>query len=467
MKNTHPSASPAEGKSPSSTHSHKSRSRARSLFGILFLGSIAAYFLLPGVFAAPYTSAGKYKKEAAAPQKEESKKAEGEEATTTTPLFPDGAPRYITTPKAVKAIYMTQCVAGTPSFREKLITLADETEINSIMIDIKDFSGGIGFQTENPVLAPFVSDRCRASDMRELVARMHEKGIYVIGRITVFQDPLQTKAHPERAVQSAATGGVWKDNKGLSFIDVGAKEHWEYIVELSRESRLLGFDELNYDYVRFPSDGNMKDARFRDMNGRTKAEVLETFFVYLAKRVKDPTLYGAGVGAPAISADLFGMTTTNTDDLNIGQVLERTLPYFDYVAPMVYPSHYPPNFNGWKNPNTVPYELIHYVMKEGVRRTIATTTPIHWLGGEALYREEKIQTGTSTTATKKMATGLYSKPAYDAQKLRPWIQDFDYGGNYDVAEVRAQVKATYDVGLASWMLWAPSNIYTRGALQAE
>ncbi len=461
-----PPASPAEGKLPLSTRSHKSRSHARSLFGILFLGSIAAYFLLPEVFAAPYTSAGKYKKETTASQKKETKTVAEEEAIITTPLLAD-IPRYIATPKAVKAIYMTQCVAGTPSFREKLITLADETEINSIMIDIKDFSGGIGFQTENPALLPFVSDRCRADDMRALIARMHEKGIYVIGRITVFQDPLQTKAHPERAVQSASTGGVWKDNKGLSFIDVGTQEHWEYIVELSRESRLLGFDELNYDYVRYPSDGNMKDARFRDMNGRTKAEVLETFFAYLAKRVKDPALYGAGVGVPAISADLFGMTTTNTDDLNIGQVLERALPYFDYVAPMVYPSHYPPNFNGWKNPNSVPYELIHFVMKEGVRRTIATSTPIHWLGGEPIYREEKVSTGTSTTETKKVFTGLYSKPAYDAQKLRPWIQDFDYGGNYDVAEVRAQIKATYDVGLTSWMLWAPSNIYTRGALRVE
>ena len=129
------------------------------------------------------------------------------------------------------------------------------------------------------------------------------------------------------------------------------------------------------------------------------------------------------------SADLFGMTTTNDDDLNIGQILENAFPYFDYVAPMVYPSHYTNNFIGLGDPNKHPYEVIFYSMQRGVERAvIASTSP---------------------------------------DKLRPWIQDFDYGGNYGEEEVRAQINAVNDVGLSSWMLWDPSNRYTEGALFEE
>lgn len=448
------------------------------LAALICSGTTAAYFFVPQFFPHAYTSEGRYlsfsqKHIAVLTEDPDSTAATSSQDSYTTKSSITTDPTTfvmgVKTPEAVKAIYMTQCVAGTPTFRDKLIALAETTEINSIIIDIKDFSGGIGFLTDNPKLSPYVSDRCRASDMKELIARMHEKGLYVIGRITVFQDPLQTKAHPERAVQSAKTGGVWKDHKGLSFIDVGATPHWEYIVELSRESRIIGFDELNYDYVRYPSDGPMADAHYTYGEGKPKAEALENFFIYLKNHVQDPGLYPAGIAPPKISVDLFGMTTTNTDDLNIGQVLERALPYFDYVAPMVYPSHYPPHFNGWANPNTVPYDLIHFVMKEGARRAAATSTPIHWAGGEPIYRNVEITTGTSTPPhTEKQFTGLYSKPAYDpAQKFRPWLQDFDYGGNYGPKEVRAQIQATYDVGLTSWMLWDPGNTYTREALHTE
>ena len=122
------------------------------------------------------------------------------------------------------------------------------------------------------------------------------------------------------------------------------------------------------------------------------------------------------------------MTTTNNDDLGIGQYLEDALPYFDAIAPMVYPSHYPPNYNGWKDPNQHAYDVVHYSMSRAVSRAmVASTTPL---------------------------------------KLRPWLQDFDYGGDYDIPEVKAQIQATYDAGLDSWMLWSPSNRYTRAALDS-
>lgn len=348
------------------------------------------------------------------------------------------------TPEPLKAVYMTSCVVGTPSLRNNIVKLVEETEINSIIIDIKDYSGTLSYKPINPELVhAWEASKCGAMDMKEFLETLHQKGIYVIGRVTVFQDPHYTKRHPELAVKSKATGGVWKDRKGLSFLDVGGKGTWDYVIAIARDAHELGFDEINFDYIRYPSDGNMKDTVFSLSTG-SKADQLEKFFSYLHDEMKK-----SGITS---SADIFGMTTTNTDDLNIGQVLERTLPYFDYVMPMVYPSHYPPNFNGWKDPNKYPYELIHFVMKRAVERAEATTTAVATLTNTRI--------GTSTPA-------VYTHEPQSRLKLRPWIQDFDYGGTYDVAEVRAQIKATYDVGLTSWLLWAPSNKYTRGALYEE
>jgi hypothetical protein len=148
---------------------------------------------------------------------------------------------------------------------------------------------------------------------------------------------------------------------------------------------------------------------------------LESFFSYL-----HDNLTGTGI---VTSADLFGMVTTNTDDLGIGQVLDKALPYFDYIAPMVYPSHFPPGWNGYAKPATKPYEVIKYSMEKAVARTIA-------LG-------------------------------FDSNKLRPWLQDFNYGATYTAEMVRAQIKATNDVGLDSWMLWDPGNTYTEAGLLSE
>jgi hypothetical protein len=273
--------------------------------------------------------------------------------------------------------------------------------------------------------------------MREFIQELHSKNIYAIARVTVFQDPHFTKLHPELAVKSIATGASWKDKKGLSFLDVGGKETWDYTVAIARDASSIGFDEINFDYIRYPSDGPMKDIYFPKSNERVKtvgkAEVLREFFEYLHNELEKTEI--------VTSADLFGMTTTNRDDLNIGQVLENTLPYFDFVAPMVYPSHYPKNFNGWANPNDHVYELVHFAMNSASNRASelasATTTP-EWI-------REKV----------------------NPLQLRTWIQDFDYGGNYDVPEIRAQIKATYDAGLSSWMVWSPSNRYTVGALEKE
>ncbi len=349
---------------------------------------------------------------------------------------------HIATPKHVKSIYMSACYAGSRELREGLAKLVDDTELNSIIIDIKDFSGKISF-LPNDSWDGYLSDTCSAKDMKDFIKNLHDRGIYVIGRITSFQDPYFAKLHPEIAVKkSSDKTKLWEDRKGIQYLDPSAPLTIEHLTKLAIDSYDAGFDEINFDYIRFPSDGNMKDIYFPFSEGKDKAVVMEDVYKSLSLNLKPKGI--------VISADLFGMVTTNTDDLNIGQVLERALPYFDYIAPMVYPSHYPPNFNGWKDPNKVPYELIKFVMSAAVKRTVATTTTVPTFDGVKI---------ASTSPQ------LYTKESFDAQKMRPWIQDFDYGGNYDIAEVKAQIKATYDSGLTSWMLWSPSNKYTVGALE--
>lgn len=368
--------------------------------------------------------------------------------------------KHVPLPEAQKIMYMTSCVVGTPSMRDGLVRFVEQSEFNSIIIDIKDFSGTLSYDPASTDWDDaWDNARCGARDMKEFIASLHEKGIFVIARITVFQDPFYTSRHPEAAVKKKSDGSVWKDHKGLSFIDVGYRPYWDHLVDLSADAYNLGFDELNFDYIRYPSDGNMQDIAFTHSQG-TKQEQLEKFFMYLKEKLDDESRFegvkhedtGRDKNIPYTSADVFGMVTTNTDDLSIGQVLERTLPHFDFVAPMVYPSHYPPAFLGLGDPNKHVYKVIHYSMGEAVRRAKATTTPNDG------FMHERI--GTSTPAR-------YSKPAYDPLKLRPWIQDFDYGGTYDVAEVKAQLQATYDVGLTSWMVWDPANRYTRGAYLTE
>lgn len=350
---------------------------------------------------------------------------------------------HIDTPDAVRGVYMSQCAAATPSFRAHFINLIKETELNAIILDVKDFSGTIAFESDHPLLKDNAGGGCRVRDFKEFVAQLHEEGIYVIGRVTVFQDPFYTKKHPELAVQSkSATGTPWADHKGLSFVDVGAQQFWEYIVAIGKESYRLGVDELNFDYIRYPSDGNMRDVRYTHSDGDNKAVELERFFKYLAEQFSD--------SGAVLSADLFGMVATNIDHLNIGQQLERALPYFDYIAPMVYPSHYPTGFHGYQDVNKYPYEIIHYSMSNAVRRTQASTTRVETL--------DNTRIGTSTPA-------IYTKPVYKSEKLRPWLQDFDYPVDYTPAMVRTQIQATYDAGLDSWMLWDPANRYTREALQ--
>ncbi len=323
---------------------------------------------------------------------------------------------HLETPESVRALYMSAWVAGTPNIRKNILSIISSTDINSIVIDIKDSTGRISFLVDNPEINELGSPRDLIRDMKPFLEELHAHNIYIIGRVSVFQDDYMTKKNPEWAIKSKLTGNPWKDKKGLAFLDPTNSDVSDYIINIAKAAHNLGFDEINFDYIRFPSDGNISDISYPISEG-TKADAIENFFKKLHTELSESNI--------VTSADLFGMTTTNTDDLGIGQVLERAFPYFDFIAPMIYPSHYPKGFNGITNPAEKPYEVITIAMKKGVERAVTA--------------------------------------GYGPEKFRPWIQDFNLGAVYTQSMVEAQIKALSDLGINSYMSWDPANKYIQGA----
>jgi hypothetical protein len=329
---------------------------------------------------------------------------------------------HTATPASVKALYMSGWVAGSENFRNSLVKIVDETELNAVVIDIKDSTGRLSFSIDDEEIIKIGSAENRIKNVRALTNLLHSKNIYIIGRISVFQDPYLTKVKPEWAVKKVSDGGIWKDRKGLSFLDPTNKNVHDYVLSIALHSYALGFDEINLDYIRYPSDGNIKDINYNLASGATRSDNIEKFFKYFSTELKKET------NIP-LSGDLFGLTTEGKDDMGIGQVWEKALPYFDYLCPMIYPSHYPSGYGGYSNPSLYPYEVIDKALKSAVAKTTAV--------GE------------------------------DTDKIRPWLQDFDMGATYTKEMVKKQIQATYDNGLDSWMLWDPSNKYTPSALLLE
>ncbi len=325
------------------------------------------------------------------------------------------------TPPATKAIYMSSWVAGSKEAREKMLKKFEGTQINTVVLDIKDTTGKIVIKLNSPTLARYQSEESRVSDIKEFVEELHAKGYYVVGRIAVFQDNYLTRVRPDLAMRRKDNNELWQDAKGMAWLDVSQQEVWDYTIALASEAYATGFDELNFDFVRFPTDGDISQIRYRnyDPSKETRVEALRKFFVYLHEHIKD-------IGVPS-SADVFGMVTTNDDDLGIGQVMENIAPYVDYISPMLYPFQYPKGWQGYKRPATVPYKVVKISLDRGIKKI------------EAL--------------------------GFSKDKIRPWLQDFDLGANYTSGMVKAEQQAVYDAGLSSWMMWDSSNKYTLSAYQ--
>lgn len=338
-------------------------------------------------------------------------------------------------PSTIKAIYATSWSAGSEKRMTELIKLIKETELNALVIDVKDYTGAISY------LGP----ERQIAKINTLIKRLHDENIYLIGRVAVFEDQTFTLTRPDLALKNKLTGELWKNYKGLHWLDAAAIENWDHTVTIAEDMIDRGFDEINFDYIRFTSDGNMETIAYPKWDATTpRHETMRRFFAYLREKLPNAKL----------SADLFGMTTTNADDLGIGQRLEDALPYFDAIAPMVYPSHYIKGFIGYENPATAPYEVVKYSMDQALVKI-------------ANYNKQRLRALTAGDVAR-----IQSYPPLRGV-LRPWLQDFDIGATYDKEKVFAQIKAVTEDTIRApkhfggWMLWDPKNHYTKEALTSE
>lgn len=328
-------------------------------------------------------------------------------------------------PIFAKGVYITYRTASNHRI-DDIIDLIKRTELNSVIVDIKDYTGLIGFDTESELINNIGSEKVFIKDIKGLIERLHNEGIYTIARMAVFEDDYLPEKRPDLALKNQGNG-LWRDNKGLTWLDPASQEVWDYNIALAKEAIKAGFDEINLDYVRFPSDGATALIKYPFWDKKIeKTEVIRSFFEYFYSRVKPTGVF--------ISGDLFGLVLTSTNDLNIGQWLEYAAPYFDYICPMVYPSHYPAGFLGFENPAAHPYEIIYDGLKAGMER---------------------------------LASLSASMPDKPIAKLRPWLQDFDMGAVYDGKMIELQKKAVYDAGADGWLLWNPKNYYTEAGLNKK
>ncbi len=328
-------------------------------------------------------------------------------------------------PKEVKALYITAWSTTLPDRMNGFVDLIKREKLNAVIIDVKDYSGYIAYDTENEDVLKYEAKKVIIPDVDDLIQKFHNSGIYVIARVTVFQDPILAAARPDLAIKNNVTGRLWKDNSGLAWIDPGSIEARNYIVEIAKDASARGFDEINFDYIRFPSDGRLSQMSFPfyDSEKQTKREVMKEVFEHF--RLNLPNV--------VISVDLFGLATVNRDDLGIGQIIEDAFENFDYICPMVYPSHYANGFIGYQNPAQYPYEIVKYSIKHATERLDKFRT-----AQEDNYEEQK-------------------KPL---AKIRPWLQAFDIGAIYGPKMVRAQIDASNESGGVGWILWNASNKYS-------
>ncbi len=328
------------------------------------------------------------------------------------------------TPEKVRGIYLTGYSFANKKERDRLISFVDETIINTMVIDIKDTTGKLMFSPQNEKLKkiPLSKYALKNVEFVKLLKNLEDKKIYTIARITTFQDPTAVKIFPELALKNRY-GKIWKNYGGVSWLDMTNKDAWEIPVLLAKEAYYLGFDEVQFDYIRFPSDGNLRTIKYKNPpKGGKRYQVLKEFYSFLDKELEN-------IKIPR-SIDLFGLTYKKRKnkeyDLNIGQRVVDAGQYFDYLSPMVYPSHYPVGYMGFKNPALFPYEIINDALKDG---------------------EFILKNSSSTKALS-----------------RPWLQDFNMGAFYGKEKVKAQIKACDENNVSGWILWNPYNRYTKEAL---
>jgi hypothetical protein len=327
-------------------------------------------------------------------------------------------------PEVLRGLYVNRWAAIGKKMGQ-LIDLAKRTEVNALVIDVKDDRGFVLYKSRVPLAVQIGADTNSAMSHRRLRAildTMSVHGIYPIARIVVAKDPLLASARLDWAIRRRSDGKPWLDKNGNPWLDPHNREVWQYAADLAKEAYDLGFSEVQFDYVRFPDEKRLvSESAYPLANGRVRAQVIREQLGFLRATL-------AATKMP-VTIDVFGLTATDTTDMGIGQRWESFVDQADVVLPMVYPSHFAPGTYKIGNPNARPYSTIDHALKDAKRR---------------------------------------SANVPNAAKIVPWYQDFTLGPPHYYAEhVRAQIKAGYDNGFRSWILWNPGSRYTESALEAE
>jgi hypothetical protein len=322
-------------------------------------------------------------------------------------------------PRLLKGIYLSYYGVGDHTIRGQVLGLLDRTELNAIVIDVKGDRGFIPYESRVPLArSAGAIGPVRLRDFDDLLAGLRAKGIYTIARVVAFKDDVLARYRPGWAVADATRGSLWLDNERLAWIDPFQEEAWAYPIAVAQEAALKGFDEIQFDYLRFPSEGKLGAARYSKAS--TQQSRLHAIALFLGQ--------ARGAIRASLAIDVFGYTAFNPDDTGVGQRIEELAPLVDVLCPMAYPSAYHLGIPGYRNPVAHPYEVVLETMRRTRERS--THAPV---------------------------------------QIRPWIQDFrDYAfdrRSFGAPEVRAQMKAAVDGGATGWMLWNPGNHYTAEALE--
>ena len=327
-----------------------------------------------------------------------------------------------------KGIYISAYVAGTPALVDNLINEFDRTEANALVIDFKDDFGRVVCETESPLVKQLGSTKVYIEDIAGLMQKLKDHHIYAIARIPAFRDAWLAEAQPDWCVKKA-DGTVFQDRDNHAWVNPYKEEAWEYLAEIALEAQKLGFDEIQFDYVRFCTEKGMQDAVFseEDTKGRSRTEAILDFMEYEYEKLSAAGLF--------VSADVFGaIINSDVNADSVGQIYGEMAKHLDYISPMIYPSHYGPGNFGLEHPDTMPYETVL----------------------EALKKSQMVMDQAAE------ADGHVSSQAI----VRPWLQDFTASylgeGNYipyGYKEVQRQIQAVKDAGYDEWMLWSAANRY--------
>lgn len=345
------------------------------------------------------------------------------------PFFVPLPPEEIKENPPVKArgLYITGNTVGLKSKFPQLIELVETTELNAMVIDVKNDHGLMTYPSQIEIVEQAKANRnTPVKNMEEVIADLNNRGIYTIARIVVFKDPNLPEQIPEWALQKK-TGGVWRDKNGTAWVNPYEKKVWDYNIAIAKEAALMGFREIQFDYIRFPENAKRVDLEVNyGENVVAKDEIIEDFLKYAREQLKDYNVH--------LAADVFGVIATSWGDNDkIGQTWERMTAHLEYTCPMVYPSHYGPGYFGFKVPDANPYGTIREALIDSIERNASVKNP-----------------------------GI----------IRPWLQSFTASWvpghiSYGAQEVRKQINAALELGIDEYLIWNASNRYIKEAFLTE